>query len=48
MLYLDPSSGSMAFQMMVGGLLTAAGVIRLYWKRVKSVFTRRPPADPER
>ena len=39
MLYLDPSAGSMGFQMIVGGLLTALGVVRLYWRRVKSLLS---------
>jgi len=39
MLYLDPSAGSMGFQMIVGGLLAAAGVVRLYWRRVKGLLS---------
>jgi hypothetical protein len=36
--YLDPSAGSMVFQMTVGGLLAAAAAIRLYWKNLRNVF----------
>lgn len=39
--YLDPSSGSMGFQMAVGGLLAGAAAIRLYWTKLKGLFTGR-------
>jgi hypothetical protein len=35
--YLDPSTGSIALQVIVGGLLAALATIRLYWKRIKSI-----------
>ncbi len=32
--YLDPSSGSMIFQLAVGGLLAAAAAVRMYWVKL--------------
>jgi hypothetical protein len=43
--YLDPSSGSMIFQLTVGGLLAAAGAVRIYWKKLKSIFSVRRKQD---
>jgi hypothetical protein len=40
--YLDPSSGSMVFQMVVGGLLATAGVLRLYWSKLRGIFGDNP------
>lgn len=45
--YLDPSSGSMVFQMAVGGLLAGAAAIRLYWKKLKGLFTGRKSRGSE-
>ncbi|HEY2933512.1 MAG TPA: hypothetical protein VGK99_17365 [Acidobacteriota bacterium] len=39
--YLDPAAGSIALQVIVGGLLAVLATIRLYWKRMKSIITRQ-------
>jgi len=36
--YLDPSSGSIMLQMAVGGLLAALAVVRVYWRKIRSVL----------
>ena len=41
--YLDPASGSMILQMILGGLAGAALVIKLYWRRLLGVFGRKKP-----
>lgn len=38
--YLDPASGSIVWQVVVGGLLAALATVRIYWKKIKSFFTR--------
>jgi len=44
--YLDPGTGSMALQLMLGGIVGALAFIKLYWRKVKSViFRRRPEGD---
>jgi membrane associated rhomboid family serine protease len=37
-LYLDPTTGSIAFQAAIGGLLAATAALRLYWRRVSELF----------
>jgi len=39
LLYLDPASGSLAFQILIGGFLAAMAVVRRHWNR--AAFWRR-------
>jgi hypothetical protein len=43
--YIDPGSGSFIFQAVVGGLLAAALVVKGFWRRLVSFFTKRRTAD---
>jgi hypothetical protein len=43
--YIDPGSGSMIFQAVVGGLLAAAIVVKTFWRRIVSLFKRGRTAD---
>jgi hypothetical protein len=51
--YLDPGSGSMLVQLLVGGVAAAGVTARLYWRRITRVFRRERPElhapehDPE-
>ena len=36
--YLDPGTGSMILQMVLGGIAGAAMVARLYWRRIRKVL----------
>ncbi|MEZ5353529.1 MAG: hypothetical protein R2762_12900 [Bryobacteraceae bacterium] len=36
--YLDPTTGSIAFQAAIGGAVAAFAAIRLYWRRAKRLF----------
>lgn len=38
--YLDPTTGSLAYQVAIGGILAANAVLRIYWRRIKSVVRR--------
>jgi hypothetical protein len=38
--YLDPSTGSIAYQVAISGLLAAAATWRLYWHRIRGLFLR--------
>ncbi len=42
--YLDPGTGSMLLQVLLGGVAAVGVVARLYWHRVTAVFqrTQRP------
>jgi len=45
--YIDPGSGSLILQVLLGGLTGVAVVIRVYWRSVKAhlsrVTRRKPP-----
>jgi hypothetical protein len=44
--YLDPGTGSMIVQLLLGGLAGALVVGKLYWQRFKSFFSRNETATP--
>ncbi len=39
--YLDPSSGSVLLQILIGGIATAALVLKTRWTKVKAFFNRK-------
>jgi hypothetical protein len=39
--YLDPGTGSMAIQLLMGGIVAVLATLRLYWDRMKTYFTRK-------
>ena len=39
--YVDPGSGSFIFQALIGGLLAAGVALKVFWKRIASVFSRK-------
>ncbi len=41
--YLDPGTGSIALQVIIGGLVATLATVRLYWARLKSALGRTPP-----
>jgi len=41
MAYLDPVTGSMVWQMAVGGVLAAAATAKLYWNRIRALFSKK-------
>lgn len=38
-LYLDPGSGSMLIQLILGAVLGVGVVVRVFWKNIKDFFT---------
>jgi len=44
--YLDPGTGSMIVQLLVGGLAAAGVALKLYWRRLLSVLHIRR-GDPD-
>ena len=45
--YLDPGTGSMVLQMLVGGVLGGALLIKLQWRRiVRFVSRKKPDSEP--
>jgi len=45
--YLDPGTGSMLLQVILGGFAAVGVVIKLYWHKLKAVFGLAKKADPE-
>lgn len=46
--YVDPGSGSMLLQILLGGFAALGVVGRLYWHRVTSLFRRKGLQDDSR
>jgi len=44
--YLDPGSGSMLLQLLLGGVTGVVVLFKLYWQRVKGLFNRRDSTGP--
>jgi hypothetical protein len=38
--YLDPGSGSLIVQIVVGAIAGSALVVKLYWRKFKSLFSK--------
>lgn len=45
--YLDPGSGSFIFQSLIGILLAAGFAIKVFWKRIVSLFKGRSRKAPD-
>jgi hypothetical protein len=39
--YLDPGTGSIALQLLIGGAVAALATLQAYWSRIKSFANRR-------
>jgi hypothetical protein len=46
--YIDPGSGSMILQLILGGLAAAAVFLRMFWHRLLVFLHIREPYDAER
>jgi len=47
--YLDPGTGSMLVQLLVGGVAAAAVALKLYWYRILRLLRiRKDEPEPER
>ena len=45
--YLDPGTGSVILQAILGGVAGLALTAKLWWGRVVSIFRRDPQTDPQ-
>lgn len=45
--YIDPGTGSMFLQLVLGGVAGLVVILQLYWRRIKELFPGRkpPPSD---
>lgn len=46
--YLDPGTGSMLVQLLLGGVAGALVIGKLYWQRIKAIFGRQPVQSASR
>ena len=44
--YLDPGTGSIILQAIVGTIAGGLVLIKLYWYRIKSLFKKQIPEEP--
>jgi len=40
-LYIDPGSGSLIFQALIAGLVGFLALIKLYWNKIKNIFSSK-------
>ena len=45
--YIDPGTGSLVFQVLVGAVVGALVTAKLYWQRLKAFFVRRGTTGTE-
>ncbi len=45
--YLDPASGSMILQAVIGGVAAAALAFKYYWRRIQTFFGYGSTDEPE-
>lgn len=46
--YLDPGTGSLFAQLLAAGLLGSIGlIIKIYWRRIKAIFTKKKTVEEE-
>jgi hypothetical protein len=46
-MYLDPGSGSVILQVLLGALLSLAVFTRLFWGKIKNLFSKGNPETPD-
>lgn len=45
-MYLDPGSGSVIIQVILGSLFAIGIGVRVFWGRIKSAFSKNPAEQP--
>ena len=45
--YLDPGTGSMLLQVILGGIAAIGVAIKLYWHKLRAAFGMAKKPDPE-
>jgi len=45
--YLDPGTGSMLLQVILGGIAAVGVAIKLYWHKLRAAFGMAKKTDPE-
>ena len=45
--YIDPGSGSLFYQVLIGGILSVAMFAKTYWMKIKSTFRKLVGKDKQ-
>jgi hypothetical protein len=45
--YLDPGTGSMILQMIIGGVLAISYTVKIYWRKIKAFLTKKKDPSQE-
>jgi hypothetical protein len=45
--YIDPGTGSLIWQVLIAGLLSALVLVKAYWHRIRRLITGREPVKVE-
>lgn len=45
--YIDPGTGSLIFQIVVGGTMAVGLAVKVFWRRITSLFSRRRSTDEQ-
>jgi len=45
--YLDPGTGSYIFQLLIAGLAGSLFLVKLYWKKIATFFTKKTGTDED-
>lgn len=43
--YIDPGSGSLIFQAIIGGAMAVGLAVKVFWRRLSSLFSRRKSSE---
>ena len=43
--YIDPGSGALLIQLLIGGLAGLAALIKFRWNRIRAVFSKKPQEE---
>lgn len=47
MAYLDPGTGSLLVQLLIGGALGIALAVRIFWKNITGIFKKNKPSGDD-
>ena len=39
--YIDPGTGTIILQALIGGIVAAGAAVSLYWRKIKSFFSKK-------
>jgi hypothetical protein len=45
--YLDPGTGSMLLQLLLGGVVGLLTILKLYWHKIKSIFGKGDASESQ-